>query len=79
MAATLSTYDQGELGHCCLQEKRMCGLGIIARDFMEKVCASRSITVRQLLEPVVPEAMAGLHAMMMGKELITYLHTSTFR
>jgi hypothetical protein len=37
------------------------GVGIIARDFLGKVCAARSLTVRQIIEPVVAEAMAGVH------------------
>jgi hypothetical protein len=34
-----------------------------------KVCAIRSITVQQVLEPVIAEAMAGLYAMLLEKEL----------
>jgi ribonuclease HI len=45
------------------------GVGIIARDFLGKVCAARSLTVRQIIEPVVAEAMAGVHAMLLGKDL----------
>jgi hypothetical protein len=44
-------------------------VGIIARDSLGKVCAARSLTVGQIFEPVAAEAMAGVHAMLLGKDL----------
>jgi hypothetical protein len=44
-------------------------VGIIARDSMGKVCAARSLTVGQILVPVATEAMVGVHAMLLGKDL----------
>jgi hypothetical protein len=44
-------------------------VGIIARDFMGRVCVARSLTVGQFFDLAAAEAMAGVHTMMMGKEL----------
>ena len=45
------------------------GIGVIARDSMGKVYAARSLTVGQIFSPVAAEAMAGVHAMLLGKDL----------
>jgi hypothetical protein len=51
------------------KEKGCVGVGIIARDFMGRVCTARSLTIGQILDPAAAEAMAGVYAMMMGREL----------